>query len=100
MTNSSTSKSRSRPPVPCFRIGQNRLGRWVVQDPRGIAGGLFLTRRAALKFAFARGGDHVPACILVPGVIEFDFCGLSRSRAVAPAGDQPSGTAVRRETRS
>jgi hypothetical protein len=34
-----------------FLIGKNSRGNWVVQDERGLCGGLFVDRVEALKFA-------------------------------------------------
>ena len=46
-----------RPPV--FMIGQDRRGNWVVQDQKGVRGGLFVNRAAALRFVrFETGIDH------------------------------------------
>jgi len=40
--------SWSRPPL--FMIGQDDRGNWVVQDLKGICGGLFVNRDAALRY--------------------------------------------------
>lgn len=34
-----------------FAIGRSRTGRWIVVDSLGLAGGLFVDRGAALRFA-------------------------------------------------
>jgi hypothetical protein len=47
-----------------FDIKRNRRGYWIVRDRCGLAGGTFLTRKDALRFAlFESGGDstHVHA---------------------------------------
>jgi len=42
-----------------FDIEHDRLGRWTARDRGGLTGGMFLTRKAALRFALAEtGGDH------------------------------------------
>jgi hypothetical protein len=41
-----------------FDIHHDRHGRWVARDRDGLAGGTFITRRDALRFAmFEAGGD-------------------------------------------
>jgi hypothetical protein len=41
-----------------FDIKRNRRGYWIVRDRCGLAGGTFLTRKNALRFAlFESGGD-------------------------------------------
>ena len=57
----------------CFRIGRNSHGQWVVQDERGLCGGLFIGRAEALKFAMFENGNHPQAVVMVPGVLELDF---------------------------
>ena len=50
-----------RPITTCydFDIEHDRRGRWIARDRGGLAGGTFLTRKAALGFALAEtGGDH------------------------------------------
>jgi hypothetical protein len=56
-----------------FLIGQNSGGNWVVQDPRGLCGGIFIDRAAAIRFAMFENGDRPQAVIMVPGVFELDM---------------------------
>jgi len=37
--------------IPLFFIGRNTLGFWVAREAEGRAGGVFLLRRSALRFA-------------------------------------------------
>ena len=60
-----------RPPV--FMIGQDRRGNWVVQDQKGIRGGLFVDRAAALRFVRFENGDRPQAVIMVSGLLELDM---------------------------
>jgi hypothetical protein len=60
-----------------FLIGQNSRGGWVVQDPRGLRGGLFVDRAEALRFAMFENGNRSQAVIMVPVVFELD---MSRRR--------------------
>jgi hypothetical protein len=56
-----------------FLIGKNSRGNWVVQDQRGLCGGLFVDRVEALKFAMFENGNRPQAVIMVPGVLELDM---------------------------
>jgi hypothetical protein len=37
--------------IPLFFIGRNKLGLWVAREAQGGAGGVFLFKRSALRFA-------------------------------------------------
>jgi hypothetical protein len=56
-----------------FLIGRNSRGNWVVQDPSGLHGGLFVDRLQALKYAMSENGRGLRAVIMVPGVLELDL---------------------------
>jgi hypothetical protein len=56
-----------------FLIGKDSRGNWVVQDQRGLCGGLFVDRVEALKFAMFENGNRPQAVIMVPGVLELDL---------------------------
>jgi hypothetical protein len=71
-----------RPPV--FMIGQNRRGNWVVQDQKRMAGGLFATRDAALRYVRSETGYQPRAVVMVSGNLEL---AMSRSGS-APASRQ------------
>jgi hypothetical protein len=60
-----------RPPL--FTIGQDRRGNWVVKDQKGLCGGLFVDRDAALRFARAENGYQPQAVVMVSEVIELDM---------------------------
>ena len=60
-----------RPPV--FMIGQDRRGNWVVQDQRRMAGGLFATRDAALRYVRSESGYQPRAVVMVSGNFELDM---------------------------
>ena len=71
--------------VPCsrplhFLIGKDSRGNWVVQDERGLCGGLFVDRTQALRFAMFENGNKPQAVVMVPGVFELDL-----NRNAAPA---------------
>jgi hypothetical protein len=65
----SLSGSKSSP----FLVGKDSHGNWVVQDQRGLHGGLFVDRAEALKFAMFENGNRPQAVIMVPGVLELDM---------------------------
>jgi hypothetical protein len=67
--------SSSCPNNSLFLIGRNRRGQWVVQDPRGLCGGLFVGRAEAVKFAMFENGHRPQAVIMVPGILELDVSG-------------------------
>jgi hypothetical protein len=60
---------------PLFLIGKNSRGSWVVQDQKGLCGGLFVDRAEALKFAMFENGNRPQAVIMVPGILELDMSG-------------------------
>ena len=69
-------------------IGQDRRGNWVVQDQKGVCGGLFVDRAAALRFVRFENSDRPQAVIMVSDCLELD---LNREPETAPhrqfAGD-------------
>ena len=64
-----------------FLVGQNRRGNWVARDERGLRGGLFISRAAAVKFALFENGNQPQLVIAMPGALELD---LSVSSFPAP----------------
>jgi hypothetical protein len=59
---------RHRARVP-WSVGRDDAGRWVVRDPSGLHGGIFIDRKSALRFALFGSGRH--ASVLVPDIIRF-----------------------------
>jgi hypothetical protein len=64
--------------APCsrsslFLLDQNREGNWVVQDQRGLCGGIFVNRTEALRFAMFENGNRPQGVLMVPGVFELDM---------------------------
>ena len=53
-----------------FLIGQNSRGQWVAQDQRGLRGGLFVSRAAALKYALFENGKQPHLVVEMPGRFE------------------------------
>jgi hypothetical protein len=56
-----------------FHVGRNSQGHWVVQDQRGLCGGLFIDRSQAVKFAKFENGNQRQAVIMVSGIFELDM---------------------------
>ncbi len=68
----------------CFLVGKDSRGHWVVKDPNGLRGGIFVDRAQALKYAMHEITDRMQAVIMVPGVLELDTrADLSVQRRVA-----------------
>jgi hypothetical protein len=67
--------SKGEPPSPngLFLIGRNSRGHWVVQDPSGLQGGLFVDRVHALKYAMSENGRRPRAVVMVPDALELDM---------------------------
>jgi len=76
--------------VPTFLIGRNSRGQWVVRDPGGCRGGLFVDRVEALKFALFENGRHPQAVVMVPGLLELEFDGPGRHGQAAPIAYVPN----------
>jgi hypothetical protein len=78
--------SRSSKPAAFF-IGRDSHGSWVVQDDRGLRGGLFADRTQALRFALFENGNRPQAVVMVPGVFELDMRREAPGRGQAYLGD-------------
>lgn len=76
-----------------FMIGKDSQGHWVVQDQRGLCGGLFVDRTAALRFALFENGNRPQAVIMVPGVFELDMNG---NNAAVPPAALPTNASLER----
>jgi hypothetical protein len=44
-------------PLPEFTIWRDERGRWIAHDARGLVGGLFVSRREAVRFALHEAND-------------------------------------------
>lgn len=73
-------------PSNIYLVGQDSRGRWVVQDQRGLCGGLFVDRGNAIRFAMEETGKQPNAIRLVAGVLELDM----RDPVAASAPERPS----------
>jgi len=61
-------------------IGRDRRGNWVVRDPSGARGGLFVNRAAAFKYARSETGKRLPAVVMVRAVLELDIHGPTKTQ--------------------
>jgi hypothetical protein len=55
-----------------FLIGQNSRGQWVARHQRGLRGGLFVSRAAAVKYAMFENGRRPHLVVDMPGAFELD----------------------------
>ena len=67
--------NESEPPSPqnIFLVGRDSRGHWVVQDQRGLCGGIFVDRSKAVRFAMEENGRRPQAIIMVPDVFELNM---------------------------
>src|SRR5262249_529038 len=68
---------KSEPPSwlrpPLFMVGQDGRGNWVVQDQKGMRGGLFISREAALRYVRSENGFKPQAVVMVCGGFGLDL---------------------------
>ena len=56
-------------------MGQDSKGNWVVQDQKGICGGLFVDRDAAMRFVRMENGYRPAIVVMVSNNIELKVTG-------------------------
>ena len=62
-------------PTPDCLLGRDEEGHWIVRDARGLSGGVFVSRDAALRFA-AHETNHRPHAVHpVPEAIRLTLTG-------------------------
>lgn len=71
-------------PSNIFLVGRDSRGHWVVQDQRGLCGGLFIDRSKAIRFAMDETGKRPQAIRLVPGIFELDMSRPARAASPPP----------------
>lgn len=59
--------------IPVFFIACNSDGFWIARDAAGQTGGIFLTKRSALRFAKRLSGPFGGATVFLPDRIELDI---------------------------
>ena len=71
-----TKEQKSEPPSwlrpPLFMVGRDRRGNWVVQEQKGMRGGLFVDREAALRYVRSENRFRAQAVVMVSGDFELD----------------------------
>ena len=89
MTNAKQGETPSlfRPPV--FMVGQDRRGNWVVRDQKANAGGLFVTRDAALRYVRSECGYQPRTVIMISGNFELDMSRAAGGEALREAAVDP-----------
>jgi hypothetical protein len=82
-------------PSNIFLVGRDSRGHWVVQDERGLCGGLFVDRSKAIRFAMDETGRRPQAIRLVPGILELDMSRPAGATAPPPSVDHDAAPARR-----
>jgi hypothetical protein len=59
--------------IPLFFIARNRVGFWIALDAEGRAGGIFLFRKSALRFAKKSCGTSGCATMFLADRLELDI---------------------------
>ncbi len=73
----------------CLFIGQDRSGRWVVEDAQSACSKVFAERTAAIRFAMYECQRRPQSVIMLPGGLEQDSpleihdCGAPAARRAA-----------------
>jgi hypothetical protein len=75
----------TQPAQNVFLVGRDSHGHWVVQDERGLCGGLFVDRNKAIRYAMDETGRQPQAIKLVPGVFELDMSRPAPNSSRRPA---------------
>ena len=92
-----TQDQQSEPPSllrpPLFMVGQDSRGNWVVRDKKGMRGGLFVNREAALRYVRSENGFKPQAVVMVSGGFELE---ISSNAGVSPRAENASDFANRR----
>lgn len=58
---------------PCFQLGRNSAGLWVIRDIMGRTAGVFTCRNTALRFARLEAAQEQVAIVLMNDYLEFDY---------------------------
>jgi len=84
--------------IPLFYIGRNKSGLWVAREAEGRIGGMFLTRRAAVRFANESCEPAGCATMFVTQPLELGFARSDNAAeprdGAAAAKDAPPLSAV------
>ena len=80
-----TEPPSAEPSANTFLVGRDSRGHWVVQDERGLCGGLFVDRDKAIRYALDETGKRPQAIKLVPGIFELDMSRPARKLPQPPS---------------
>jgi hypothetical protein len=72
--------------IPLFFIGRNALGFWVAREAKGRAGGVFIFRRSALRFASSNSAPAGSATMFLNDRLELDVKNQGNPLAAVLAG--------------
>jgi hypothetical protein len=72
--------------IPLFFIGRNSLGFWVAREAQGRAGGVFIFRRSALRFANVNSARAGCATMFLNESLELDVKNHGNPIAAALVG--------------
>ena len=75
--------------APCFLLGPNAAGLWVIRETTGRKAGLFQTREAAIRYARDESADGNFTIFYRPEGLEFE---TSRSRSLTAPGGSLGGS--------
>ena len=73
MSASSRNSNRAIRPLNLLRsfiVGRDRAGHWVAVESHGLAGGIFVSRKAALHYAEYETGRRAGAVVLANELVE------------------------------
>jgi hypothetical protein len=78
ITGRNTNVKLVEPPPSCSTaaivfIGRNSDGKWVAQEQNGLFGGLFVSRKEAVKYALFENGHHPETIVELCCEIELDM---------------------------
>ncbi|MDC9824787.1 hypothetical protein PRN20_13710 [Devosia sp. ZB163] len=62
-------RPRANVRAPRFTVGRDVRGNWVVTDAKGLAGGIFNDRSAAIHFALAESQSPADVCVAPAGQV-------------------------------
>jgi hypothetical protein len=75
---------------PLFMVGQDSRGSWVVQEPSGLCGGLFVNLAQALKFARSENRNQPHKVVLVSEILELDMMSAPQTTPRVQLNDSAS----------
>jgi hypothetical protein len=74
---SGASNGSANPGSNCtnYLVGQDQNGQWVVRDKQGLCGGLFISKREAMRYALLETGNRPDHVTIVQEPIEIRMTG-------------------------